>query len=126
MGVRFYIHCGVLSSLLFFKIFLQLGKKKREKPKLLAHRGNPWGLCSHIAFGTAECQGSWLTTNKAEPSPLGKPADLSAGCLVPTDVNASLYLNPIPRFWKTERELNSKQEKKKKSPSILWDTRLFF
>lgn len=68
---------------------------------------------SRIAVGTAECQGSWLTTSEAEPSPLGKPADLSAGCPVPTDVSGGLYLNPIPLFWKTARELNSTQEKKK-------------
>lgn len=81
---------------------------------MLALHGNPWGLCSRIAFGTAECQGSWLTTNEAEPSPLGKPVNLSARCLVPTAVNGGLYLNPVPLFWKTARELNTKQGKKSK------------
>lgn len=103
-----------------FSVFVFAGPfcrwiEKRAEPSFpwLAHPGKPWGLCS-IAFGTAECRGGWLTTNEAELSPLGKPADLSAGCPVPTDVNGGSSRKPLPLLWKTTRELNRKQENKSK------------
>lgn len=37
-----------------------------------------------MATGTAECRGSWLTTNAAEPLPRANPAILNAGWRVPT------------------------------------------
>lgn len=111
VGIWFFTHCFVC---LFLEAFLQVNREEGKASFPLTC--TPWstlGLYS-IAFGTAECQGGLLTTNEAEPSPLGKPADQSAECPVPTDVNGGSSHKPLPLLWKTTRELSRKQENKSK------------
>lgn len=105
MSIGSHIHCSFFFFLRPFCIWV----KKRE-------------VCSsfdlHILVNHEICVVAllWAQLTVREVSspqrkPLGRPANLSAGCPVPTDINGGSFPRLIPLFWNTAGKLNSKQEK---------------